>query len=271
MKRLLVAIIMSLIWVAPGSADDPNYGRASSLYNWTGCYFGGHIGGGWQSTSFQDPSATINITLCCNLIGSMAPGGSASDATSSGFLGGLQAGWHYQSGHMVIGGEMDFSWANLKASTASVIPSATPLTFSATETFGTTTNWTATFAPMIGFAQDKWMFYSKGGVAIAQENYNLAVSGVNQGFGPAGFFSFQSSKNETRVGGMLGAGVRWAVSDHWSLNAEYDFLYFPTKSVDFTGVIQNPGGGFTITNPSTFNTNNSQDISQVKVGASYRF
>jgi outer membrane immunogenic protein len=252
------------------AADLPARAPAPASYDWTGVYFGGHLGGAWQSASFQDPSATQNITLCCDLIGSLAPGAATSNATGSGFLGGGQFGFNYQIGRLVVGSDFDFSGTSLTGNSVGVIPGATSSVANVTETFGIHTDWTATATSTIGIAKDRWMWYNKAGAAWAHDSYSLGLTGVNQGFGPAGSFGFQSTASGTRVGWTVGTGIQWAFADNWSAKIEYDYLDFGSKGVNFSGIIQNPGGGAPITNASTFNTNNSQYISEVKFGVNYK-
>src|SRR5688572_3855514 len=66
---------------------------------WTGFYIGGNAGGGWGSgdSTFSVPAgqfATINNSL-------------------SGFVGGGQLGYNWQSGPMVYGLETDFQYSGL--------------------------------------------------------------------------------------------------------------------------------------------------------------
>ena len=238
-------------------------------YDWSGVYVGGQIGGGWQSAAFQDPSATHVITICCDLIGSIAAGDAASNATGGGFLGGAQVGWNYQIGRLVIGNDFDFAGSDMKASGTGIIPGAASAAANVNESFSIRTDWTATATTTVGIAKDNWLFYSKAGAAWAHDSYALGVSGVNQSFGPAGSFAFASSTSDIRAGWTVGAGVQMALADNWSAKLEYDYLNFGTRAVDFDGVIQN--SGLAITNPSTFNTNNNQQISELKVGVNYKF
>ena len=248
-------------------ADAP----APAAYDWSGVYLGAHLGAGFQTTNFQDPSASTVVTLCCDLIGTLAPGGVARDRSTTGFLGGGQAGWAYQIGRLVVGGEVDISGGALRSASTAIIPGAIGPAFDVTERFSSRTNLTATSTTTLGVAQGRWMFYNKAGAAYMRETDSLNVSGANAGFGAPGDFTFQSTSSQNRVGWTVGAGVKWAFLDNWSAKVEYDYLDFASKKVDFSGVIQNPGGGGAITSASTFNTSNGRQISQVKVGLDYRF
>jgi outer membrane immunogenic protein len=235
-------------------------------YDWTGIYVGGNIGGGWQSTSFQDPSATTNLTLCCDLIGTLAPGAASSRANGASILGGGQIGWNYQIGRLVVGSEFDFSGTSLSGTSIGTIPGAATSTYNVTETFGEHIDWLATTAAKLGIAKDHWLLYGKGGVAWAYESFSLGESGLSNAFGATGPSSFQQTSSGIRVGWTVGTGVEWALYDNWSVKLEYDFIDFGSDPVNFTGVIHNGA----VSNASTFNTNNSQYISEVKVGVNYK-
>ncbi len=96
MKKILLSgvAIAALFAAAPASAADvpvrgPVYKAAPApVFNWTGFYFGGHIGYGWGDT----------------LVG----------GDMDGFLGGVQAGYNWQlSRNWVFGIEADISGTDL--------------------------------------------------------------------------------------------------------------------------------------------------------------
>jgi outer membrane immunogenic protein len=263
---LLITAAALLIGGSASAADLVVKGPAPAAYDWSGIYFGGNVGGGWSSTSFQDPSATANMTLCCDLVGYLAGGDAASRGNGSGILGGGQVGWNYQIGHLVVGSELEFSGTNLNSTGIGIIPGYTS-PYNVTETFGDRIDWLATATARLGIAKDNWLFYGKGGIAFAHESYSLGVSGLTDAYGASGIASFQEPATDVRVGGTVGAGLEWAFYENWSVKLEYDFTDFGSQPVNFTGVVHNgafPDEAF------TFNTNNSQYISEVKVGVNYK-
>src|ERR1700740_843769 len=75
------------------------------LYNWTGCYIGGNVGGGWSkmdTTQVQIDTAPPTAT--------QANFGSEKD---SGFLGGSQVGCDFQTPNLVFGIEGQFDFGNI--------------------------------------------------------------------------------------------------------------------------------------------------------------
>ncbi len=77
----------------------------------------------------------------------------------------------------------------------------------------------------LGYALSQNLFYAKAGGVMARENYTLNSNGV-----PGGTVS---STSATNLGWTVGAGVEHALSSRWSVNAEYKYLDFGKRSVDF--------------------------------------
>src|SRR5947208_1086204 len=78
---------------------------------WTGFYVGGNVGSAWGQ---DDTSVNINILG----LGIGAP------LTSQGirnFVGGVQGGYNYQFGSVVLGIEADADWGNVKGTAPCVI------------------------------------------------------------------------------------------------------------------------------------------------------
>jgi len=242
----------------------------ASAGDWSGVYVGGHVGGGWSTTSFVDPGAAQTLANCCELT-NLAPGAAATNANASAFLGGAQAGWMYQIGKLVVGGDFDWSATGMKGHGSGFFPpSTTGGISSATEAYSVDTKWTATSTTTIGFARDRWMYYGKGGAAFADNSYGLGVTG---NFGAAGFSLTSPNVNDIIAGWTVGTGVKWAFSDNWFVNVEYDFLDFGSKAQNLSAVCTPspcvPAVN-TVTN-ATFNPTFDQHISEVKVGLNYKF
>src|SRR5262245_12528562 len=61
-------------------------------YNWSGFYVGANFGAAWTSGSLNIPNN--------NFYGGLTE-----------FIGGVQAGYNFQAGHLLLGVEGDFDWA----------------------------------------------------------------------------------------------------------------------------------------------------------------
>src|SRR5262245_55374485 len=105
MKRALLATAAVFIGNSSFAADLGARFRAplvapAPLFTWTGCYIGGHLGGGWGEKTVSVPA--------------LLPGASVTGDTS-GFLGGGQVGCNLQFGsNWVIGIEGDGSGSDIR-------------------------------------------------------------------------------------------------------------------------------------------------------------
>ena len=80
---------------------------APPVYDWSGLYVGANIGGAWSNSTLTDS----------NIGASWNPDG-------TGFIGGLQAGYNFQTSNFLYGIEGDFDATTFKGVTA---PIATPI------------------------------------------------------------------------------------------------------------------------------------------------
>jgi outer membrane immunogenic protein len=175
----------------------PRVAYAPQIYNWSGIYVGGHVGGGYSGSSWSDPAgAAVN-----------------DDFNSWGFLGGAQVGVNAQFNRLVLGLEGDFSWTNL----------SNKGTDSIGEALNTNVQWTSTVTGRIGAAFNRLLVYGKGGLALAQDQSSLTDLGGNV-----------AADTLLRTGWTVGAGLEYALDDNWSAKIEYDYLGFGPQSMNFS-------------------------------------
>ncbi len=168
-----------------------------AIYNWSGFYIGGHVGGGFANSSWSDPFTGANNTF----------------NSGAGFLGGGQVGANLQLNRLVLGVDGDFSWTGLKGSGTDSIGDA----------INTNTNWTSTVTGRVGAAFDRLLIYGKGGVAFAQDRSSFTDLFANSG-----------STTFLRTGWTAGAGIEYGLSKNWSVKIEYDYLGFGSQPLNFT-------------------------------------
>src|SRR4029450_3827518 len=100
-----------------GPADRPyTKGPVRAVYNWTGLYIGGTVGGGWQRSRTDyasDPSYHLGSIIFIPALdfGVLARSTSQNGA---GVLGGMTLGYNWQRDAVVFGVEGDWSWTGLK-------------------------------------------------------------------------------------------------------------------------------------------------------------
>lgn len=171
---------------------------APPVYNWTGIYVGGNLGGGFANSSWSDPFT-----------------GGTNTFSKNGFIGGGQIGGNVQFNWLVLGLEGDFDWAGLKGSG----------TDSALNSINTQTQWTSTVTGRVGVAFDRLLIYGKGGVAFADDKSMLNTLG-----------GASLNTTLTRTGWTAGAGLEYAFYGNWSAKAEYDYLGFGSQTLNFPTV-----------------------------------
>ena len=75
-----------------------------------------------------------------------------------------------------------------------------------------------------GYAFGRFLPYVTGGVAIGSFYTDAQVFGTD--LDGVTNFAASGTKSATRVGWTFGAGVEYAVNNHWSLRAEYRYTDF---------------------------------------------
>ena len=200
MKKLLLGTValVALGATVPALAADlaarpytkaPAY--AAPIYNWTGFYIGGHIGGAFGGNN--------------NFSGL----GGSNDGR---FLGGVQVGADYQfAPNWVLGVEGQYSW--LGNNNNSVAFTGTGLGYVYTNNqraLGSVTG-------RLGYTWGPALLYAKGGYAFSDNNETLLFGGVAQPF------SFDSGH---RDGYTVGAGLEYMFAPNWSAKVEYMYYNF---------------------------------------------
>jgi outer membrane immunogenic protein len=240
------AMVLSASQMASAADLAPAYTKAPvavEVWNWTGFYIGGHIGAGWGTTeSSLDSVAAAGAAA--------TPVGLALTQNSpSGFLGGGQIGYNFQSGWAVFGVQADIAGLDVKGTTPCLV------VLSCTSD----TNWLATVSGRVGaVVADKTLVYVKGGAAwLNSTNSFTAPAALGAG-------ALTGSSDSTSVGWLLGFGAEYAFTRNWSAFIEYDYMDFEKKNVAFnyTGLLLGA---------STANTTIQNKLSIAKVGVNYKF
>ena len=121
----------------------PAYTAPEVVYNWTGFYIGGHIGGAF-------------------------PGDNSLESSNGRFLGGVQGGFDYQfAPNWVIGAEAQYSWLTGNSGNGVLFPAGTLVTAN-TDQIGSVTG-------RLGYTWGPALLYAKGGYAW-RDNDNVGVS-----------------------------------------------------------------------------------------------
>ena len=213
MRRAIIAGVgLFVLGAAPAMAADipvkarPVVPIVAPVYNWTGLYIGGNVGGGWGRAEYLN---TANTTF----FGDVAGPPSFSHNTG-GFTGGGQIGYNWQSGGFVFGLEAMFNYADIKGNINPLRGGLPPL--GQDDTFETRTRSLFLGTARVGYAANNWLFYAKGGYAGGNVRVSVVdVAGVNQGNGSA---------TTWRNGWTIGGGVEYGITPNWTVAGEYNYI-----------------------------------------------
>jgi outer membrane immunogenic protein len=193
--------------------------------SWGGFYVGGNAG--WVGSTGN----TINLTgtdtdtsgLGSMLASGVIPGNL--DLGYSGFLGGGQIGYNWQTGNWLLGLESDIDWVSAKSS--AIFPDcfisppptglAPPLTLNAAREL----DWLGTIRGRFGYTPAApFLLYATAGLAVGQHQLGIGLSDPTAN-PVANLFNQTSS---TSAGWTVGAGAEWMFARQWSVKAEYLFV-----------------------------------------------
>jgi outer membrane immunogenic protein len=196
MKKLLLGATACIVLAAPAFAADlpartytkaPAYTAPQAVYNWTGFYIGGHLGGGFGGDN------------------------SLVSSNSGQFLGGVQGGFDYQfSPNWVLGIEAQYSWLTGNNGNSFAFPAGTVVTGSSGQ-IGSATG-------RLGYTWGPALLYAKGGFAWRDStNLGVSVAGVPVAFATSG---------HRQDGYTVGAGLEYMFAPNWSTKLEYQYYNF---------------------------------------------
>jgi opacity protein-like surface antigen len=227
----------------PGPAIAP--ARPALGYDWTGSYVGAQAAYGFGRKEWEV--------------------GREGHFDVSGALAGGVTGTNVQAGVFVFGAESEWLWSGVRGSTRFTTPFSGG---SQSTDLATKIDWLSLSSVRAGFvAADRWLFYFKGGVALAREAHAVGAIVVAPGFNSL----TDANATALHTGYLAGAGVEYAFLDSWSARLEYNFVDFRSQHIVDTGFQANQfGGGFGVGAFSQRDTIN-QNIHLVKFGVNYHF
>jgi outer membrane immunogenic protein len=201
MKKLLLATTI-LGFAAPAMAADlparvarpaPVEAVPVAVYNWSGFYFGGQIGGAWSESRY---------TLA------QAPGTEAFEHDPSSWFGGGHVGLQGQWGSWVLGIEGTYSATNLKSTVTGVVLAGRLRTLDI--------DGVASVVGKLGFAGGNWLLYAKGGLALA----DIDTFAINPATGVNG------STSGWKTGWTVGGGIDYLITPNWIIGVDANYYRF---------------------------------------------
>ena len=236
MKKTTVGIVMAVcafcgtIYGGP-QALYPEPAPSPAPFTWTGFYLGAF--GSYTRDQF-DPELSLGGTF--NLIppaikNGLQSRGSKDFDSDGGALGGL-IGFDYQLGKWVFGleGAAGYVWSRGSTDTGAFVLGVGVPPLDIRTSFKT--HYLLTVAPRIGYAWGPFLPYVTGGLAVGDLDWSQSVHDLADPTTHLG-----DSASETNVGWMVGGGVQYALTHHWSARVQYQFV--DLGSVDFDSHVSN--------------------------------
>ena len=185
---LRAATVIVALWTVSAQAADLPYGSRApytvnqplNAYSWAGPYLGGNLGYAWGSVD-NNPT------------------------NPSGFVGGVQAGYNWQTGPWVFGVEGDIEATGAADTFA-------PWKFS--------NPWFGTVRGRAGYAFNNILFYGTAGLAFGELR---------------GATFFGLSESHTNLGWTAGLGAEVGLTQNWSAKIEYLYVDLADSNFVVTG------------------------------------
>jgi outer membrane immunogenic protein len=186
-----------------------------SVYDWSGVYVGAFGGWGHSRTKATDVTGE-----------EYGPAGSKMSMSDDGFIGGATLGYNFQHGSWVFGPEVELGWISNDKVYVDPEDDDNGL-FTEYGFYGAVTG-------RVGYAANRTLFYGKGGVAFARMKNaggEFDGAGNEDSDGKWGFDGNEAGfGDEARIGWTVGAGVEHALTNRWSIKAEYMFADFGSET-----------------------------------------
>jgi len=247
--RLVLPLLAAVTASISGSAFAADLAAPPPAFTWTGFYLGANAGGALSpgNPAFQSQG-----------FGSSAFDLPSKGGAQAGFTGGFQAGYNYQIGSLVPGFETDFNYlGNCRNGTFAAHSAYAPLGIGSYTPSGGCSFYFGTMRGRLGYAFDRALLYATAGIAYGG-NRDPGFVTLNPP-APGNYFAAGAS-HSARTKYVFGAGLEYALSDHWFASAEY--LYVNLGRID--QFFENGVGlGYT---SSQFNQNHI-----FRMGLDYRF
>lgn len=214
---------------------------AEAAFNWSGFYAGLNGGGAWQD---RRPDITLSNNFGIQL--------TTTGLKGSGGFGGVQAGYNWQQGPIVVGIETDFQGSAIKDSFVRLLdPFGDQLAASRDlDYFGTT-------RVRVGAAFNQFLIYGTVGAAYAHVTNTELVTNINTPGSAANL-----ANSSMKLGVAAGAGIEYAINRSWSVKVEDLWTGIPGEALSAPVL---PPSGIIISSSRL-----TDDFQLLRVGVNYR-
>jgi outer membrane immunogenic protein len=253
MKSVLFATVALSVLATAASAADlaPRYAKApmmaNPVYSWTGFYLGLNAGAASTNPSFNAVANGIDYVDEHTFF--------SPASRNTGFIGGGQVGYNYQSGTAVLGVEADAAWLDSKSSVSTI---ADPFNHSdGVAKFSESLDWVATLRARAGIAATpSLLLYVTGGLAAGGVNVKYSNAG-----GGYGALTNTVSSTDTKYGWAAGFGAEYALGANWSVKGEYLRISLADAKVSTVNLDSGLQGSVRV----------NQDLDVIRAGINYKF
>jgi outer membrane immunogenic protein len=265
-KILLTSVgAMALTASAAFAADLPSppvYLPPVPVFTWTGFYIGGQVGYAWarDNGSINNPAPPAAVVATAAAFGIVLPPTVFLPFTTNpqGVIGGAHVGYNLQINQWVVGleGSVDGTSVNRTVFAGAFCPLFCGNVTTKAEIQGS-------IRGRAGIAFDRVLIYATGGAAFAgiKNFYNTNITIPALPGGP-----LFGSVSKTRTGWTVGGGIEYAVTNNWSVGAEYRYSDFGRYN-DFSATAGVPGAFLF---PGSFIRHHITE-NQVQARVSYKF
>lgn len=180
----------------------PAFFSPSPVTNWTGFYLGADAG--------------------ANIFGNDTTG------VRSRALAGLRAGYNLQFERFVTGVQGDINWRPYSVYTSQNWSGTVSGTLY-NNVYRAQANYISTVTARAGYLiNNDLLAFASGGLALGGLDLSTTINGLAGA--RAGAYG-QNSVSDLRTGWVAGGGVEYVLSSHWSIEGQYQYCAFPTKTL----------------------------------------
>ncbi|MDP9138573.1 MAG: outer membrane beta-barrel protein, partial [Pseudomonadota bacterium] len=214
-------------WRFGGGADEPGDEEALAAtlpsHDWTGFYLGLHAGyGGFDTDGIYIQETGINDRVTGS--GAVVPV-LLEEFDNHGLLGGVQIGFNWQVGSLLLGVEGDISGVDWNNVLPDVQVPVEPVIMALDVDF------LATARARAGWVRNNILYYITGGAAFMESELSVRAASLN------GTPTDPDSKDISAIAPVIGGGVEWKYTPNLSFKAEGLYLAFDedVDLADFQG------------------------------------
>lgn len=227
MRRQRADIIVAALLhaAAANAADAPKKAKppastpaSSSAFTWAGGYVGASMGAGVPPRAIERLRPAAG-GLSPNAFDLFAP-----SRERAGLTFGALAGYNWQTSNLVYGLETELSFLDGRRGPSGIFPAPPAYGPLGVASYSLEASQSGTyFASLrgrLGLAADRWLLYLTGGAATG----GWRGASTLMLHGPGGGVLMTPVSQSSRMKYALGAGVEYALDEHWSARGEYLFL-----------------------------------------------